>query len=106
MKLPKYLTIELPDGSIWGVPVRMIAEDRARHYAQEFDGIFERSLMEDTLPLFAEDGYAIEAWAGNNMDWDDFNGHQVKLKEGPTLDFQQAWLNGPKAFRGEEEMGV
>lgn len=47
----KYMTIEMQDGSIWGVPVEMIAKNRAAHYAHEFDGDVERSLAEDTIPL-------------------------------------------------------
>jgi hypothetical protein len=50
-ELPKYLTIKQSDGSVWGVPVEMIARNRAEFYASEFDGDVEQSLQEDTLPL-------------------------------------------------------
>jgi hypothetical protein len=93
----KMFTVEMPNGDIWGVPVDMIARNRAKHYAHEFDGDVERSLVEDTLPLFDEEEYEIEDWAVNNMNWSDFDGHQVKLRCGDeTDDFQEAWLNGPK----------
>lgn len=52
----KLMTVEMPDGSKWGVPVEMIARSRAAYYANEFDGDVERSLAEDTLPLFESVG--------------------------------------------------
>ena len=100
MKLPKYMTIEMPDGSKWGVPIEMIARNRAEHYASEFGGDVNRSLEEDTIPLFAGDDYEIQDWAVGNMNWDDFNGHQVKLSDAAAPDFQEAWLNGDKGFIG------
>jgi hypothetical protein len=94
----KLMTIEMPDGSVWGVPVDIIARSRATHYASEFDGDIERSLAEDTLPLFAVDTYEIEDWAKNNMNWSDFDGHQVKVSDAPAPDFQEAWMNGKTGY--------
>ncbi len=94
----KYLTVKMPDGSVWGVPVEMIARNRAAHYAHEYDGDIEQSLAKDTGPLFESDDYMIEDWAENNMDWSDFDGHQVKISDAPQPDFQEAWLNGEKGF--------
>lgn len=96
----KYLTVKMDDGSVWGVPVEMIARSRATHYAHEFDGDFERSLKEDTLPLFESDDYEIEDWAKNNMNWSDFDGHQVKLEEAPVPDYQEAWMCNESGFAG------
>ena len=97
--MKKYFTVELNDGSIWGVPVEMIARNRAAYYADEFDGDVEASLKEDTLPLFEEDDYQIEDWAVNNMNWSDFDGHQFKLKEADKPDFQGAWLCNAKGLQ-------
>lgn len=94
----KLMTVKMPDGSTWAVPVSMIAMDRAKHYASEFGGDVERSLQEDTLPLFEKDDYAIEDWAKGNMDWSDFDGYQVKVNEAPPIDFQEGWLNGETGF--------
>lgn len=93
------MTVQMGDGSVWGVPVEIIAKDRAQHYAHEFDGDIERSLKEDTLPLFEQDEYEIEDWAVNNMNWSDFDGHQVKIKDAPPTAFVDAWLNGDKGFQ-------
>lgn len=96
----KLMTLEMPDGSKWGVPVEMIARNRAEHYAKEFGGDVELSLSEGTMPLFESDSRVIEDWAVNNMDWSDFDGHQVKVSEAPSPDFQDAWMNSPKGFVG------
>ncbi len=100
----KMLSVTLPDGSKWGVPVDMIARNRTEHYAHEYDGDVEKSLAEDTLPLFGYDDYEIEDWASNNMNWSDFDGHQVKLADAPEPDFQEAWVNGEKEIV-EAEIG-
>jgi hypothetical protein len=98
-ELPKYLTVRQSDGSVWGVPVEMIARNRAEFYASEFDGDVEQSLQEDTLPLFAENPYQIEDWAVGNMDWDDFDGHQVQLPPPELVDFQRGWVSGEKGLQ-------
>jgi len=93
----KLLVMTLPDGSKWGVPVDMIARNRANHYASEFGGDVERSLAEDTRPLFEADSYCIEDWAVNNMNWSDFNGFQVLVASANIgLDLQSCWLSEPK----------
>lgn len=96
----KMLVMTLPDGSRWGVPVDMIARNRATHYAKEFGGDVERSLGEDTLPLFAESKYEITDWAVNQMNWCDFDPYQVKVKDAPPPDFQEAWMTCDKHVEG------
>lgn len=93
----KMLMVEQKDGSLWGVPVDVIARDRATHYAKEFDGDVERSLAEDTLPLFEADDYEVWDWAENNMNWADVAAHARKLKDAPPPDFQDAWNSGAKS---------
>lgn len=95
----KHMTMTLENGEVWGVPVAMIARNRAAHYAKEFDGNVERSLAEDTIPLFNSSDYDIHDWAVNNMNWSDFNGHQVKLKNGQGIDFEEAWMNAEKGLQ-------
>lgn len=78
------------------MPVDMIARNRAAHYAHEFGGDVERSLAEDTMQMFESDDYEIHDWAVNNMNWDDFKGHQLKLSDASPVDFQDGWLSGEK----------
>lgn len=94
--MKRYLSVTQADGSKWGVPVDMIARDRAAHYMSEFGDDIKRSLAEDTLPLFETDDYEIQDWAVNNMNWSDFDGHQIRLADAEPLDFQDAWMNGDK----------
>jgi hypothetical protein len=58
----KELHIKMPDSSVWAVPVQLIATNRAEYYAKEFGGDIQRSLAEDTLPLFRTDDFEIEEW--------------------------------------------
>ena len=92
------MTIEMPDSSVWAVPVEMIARSRAAYYAYQFGDDIEKSLQEDTIPLFEADEEEIEDWAVNNMDWADFNGHQIKVKSPAPVDFQSGWIDGKKGF--------
>lgn len=91
-----YLEVTMPDGSVWAVPVEVIARNRATHYAHEFGGDVGRSLAEDTMPLFKADDYEIEDWAANNMNWDDVQPHALRVKDAPAPDFQEGWCNGNK----------
>ena len=93
----KMLTIEMPDGSKWGVPVEVIARNRAAHYAHEFGGDVERSMAEDTMPLFESDDYEVGDWAANNMNWSDVETQAKKLQSVPDPDFQEGWVNGEKS---------
>ena len=94
----KLMTILMPDGSKWGVPVEIVARNRATHYAHEFDGDIERSLAEDTIPLFESEDYEIGEWAKNQMNWSDFDEHQVKVSEAPPIDFEDAWMSGETGY--------
>jgi hypothetical protein len=93
-----FLETTMPDGSIWRVPVEVIARDRATHYAREFGGDIERSLQEDTIPLFETDDYEIEDWAANNMLWEDVQQHAYRVADPtpPEINYQEGWTNGEK----------
>jgi hypothetical protein len=95
----KYLRVSMPDGTKWDVPVMEIAKNRAENYKDEFGNDLERSLQEDTLPLFEDDNSEVLDWAANNMDWLDVAEFalQVPLETVPT-DYQEGWVNGKKEF--------
>lgn len=90
-----YLTV-MANGDVWAVPVIVIAKNRAENYKDEFGGSLERSLAEDTLPLFADDDSEVYDWARNNMNWSDVV-DQAKLykkaKRAPE-DWEESWCNG------------
>lgn len=91
----KYLTLALDDGSIYGIPLEVIARNRAENYKDEFANDIERSLAEDTLPLFEDDPWEATDWARNNMNWEDVSAHAVQLRGPQPIDFQSAWNRAP-----------
>ena len=91
----KLLVTTMPDESKWGVDVHEIALNRADYYKHEFGGDINRSLNEDTLPLFKAEPYEIEDWAVNNMNWEDFDQHFLVQTHGP-VDYEEGWCNGHK----------
>jgi len=92
--LDKRYIVTMPDGSQWSVPVRVIAEDRAAYYSDEFDGDAARSLKEDTAPLFEGDSFECADWARNNMNWDDVEEQAIKINAPGEPDYQEGWING------------
>lgn len=81
----------MPDGSKWDVPIMVIAWNRAKNYADEFDNDVERSLREDTEPLFEESPFDVYDWVGNQMDWEDVEYHIVKAVDAPPIDLSKGW---------------
>ncbi|MBF0146116.1 MAG: hypothetical protein HQL84_09150 [Magnetococcales bacterium] len=96
--MKKTLTVTMPDRSRWSIPVAIIAQHRAAHFAMRlFDGDVERSLKEDTLPLFQNNPYAIERWSEEMMDWDDVKDHAQQIA--PTnVNFHEGWQQGMKVL--------
>ena len=92
----KVLRVTMLDGSEWDIPLERIARNRAENYADEFDGDVERSLREDTMPLFEQDSFEASDWAANNMNWDEVEDVAVCYRKAPTPDFQEGWVNGEK----------
>lgn len=94
--MKEYIAVAMRDGSVWGVPVIEVANSRADHYKSEYGDDLQRSLDEDTLPMFESDNYEILDWARNNMNWSDFMGVK-KIRDAAPLtkeDFTQAWNDG------------
>lgn len=94
----KELHITMPDESVWAVPVELIANHRAEYYAHEFGGDVQRSLAEDTLPLFRANDYEIEDWASNNMNWSNVQ-HAARCVKTGDVDYQEGWVNGEKSVK-------
>lgn len=93
----KVLTVEMRDGSVWCVPVDVIARNRAEYYAHEFGGDVTRSMVEDTMLLFDSDDYEVEEWAVIFMKWRDVESQAKVLQGAPQVDFQEGWMNGEKS---------
>ena len=92
--MKKYLLIEMPDFSVWRVPVQVIADARTDYYAERC-GEDREKVKAETEQLFTTHEFEIEDWAANSMDWD-----EVKAGE---VDYQEGWINGNKCVTDNEE---
>lgn len=91
------LRLKMPDGRVYEIPIQVIAENRARSYADEFEDSLARSLEEDTLPLFAKSDYDVIDWAKNNMNWEDVVLHARVISEPrppSPAEMQEGWVGG------------
>ena len=96
--MKKQIQITMPDGSIWGVPAEIVAENRSEYIADsdassaadDFDEIKQRE-YEHTL----KDNAELLDWAANNMNWNDV-AHAAILIQPANVDFQEGWVNGKK----------
>ncbi|HIJ85496.1 MAG: hypothetical protein HW380_3466 [Magnetococcales bacterium] len=96
--MKKTLIVTMPDRSQWSVPVDCIARHRASHFAHRlFDGDVERSLKEDTLPLFQKNPLAIEQWGEEMMDWDDVKEHAKQIVPA-NCNYYEGWQKGLKVL--------
>jgi hypothetical protein len=74
------LRVEFPNGDVFLVPAKVIAEHRAKHYADGDPDTTYEAEFEYTMT----DEYQLRDWAGNNMDWDDVKARAV-LQPKPPL---------------------
>lgn len=88
--LDRWLLISMPDGSRWAVPIKIIAESRAKYYAENKD--ITEAL--NTLALFESDEDKIKNWAADAMTWVDVCNHAVKIEPPDLPDYQEGWANG------------
>jgi len=88
--------VEMPDGSLWEVPVQVIADSRDEHYSDE---------GEDTIGFIRGDGlgkFEIQDWAGNNMNWSDVKQYATQVFPAPKkIDWNDGWANGEHTVVGE-----
>lgn len=95
MTTQRQFEVTMPDGSTWAIPVLVIAQSRARYYADREHGGDLGAALTATLTDFAHDEDEVEEWATNNMNWCDVASCAVRIKP-PTGDYQEGWVNGPK----------
>ena len=99
--MKKYLLIEMPDFSVWRVPVQVIADAYTDYYAER-DGQDREKVKAQTERLFTTHEFEIEDWAANSMDWDEVKAHAVQVKAG-EVDYQEGWINGKKCVTDDKE---
>lgn len=63
----KYIIFDLKDGSSWGLPLKLVAVNRAKHYAEDPDTTFE-----EEFDLVMDNPYEGIDWYQNNCNPEDF----------------------------------
>jgi len=89
----KVLTVKFNKGITYEIPARVIAEDRARYYA-DIDGYEEESqefLNEVNYAL--DDQYTLFDWIENNMNWNDIEPYAEEVVNEDELDLNEEWEN-------------
>lgn len=87
----KVIRIEMPDGSRWQVPARLVGENRIAYYAS-----LNRPVEDaDEADYLTNDESEIRDWGRNNMNWEDVSTYAIRLPtESKEPDFQEGWVNG------------
>lgn len=89
-----YLQITFTDGQQWRVPALVIAEHRAKYYAeQDPDTTFEREVQ-----FTLENQYELVDWARNNMVVSDVEKHATKVADRVPIEFEDGWNDGESEF--------
>lgn len=74
----KYITFELENGDIYGLPLEEVAKARAEYYAK----IDPDTTFQEEFDYVMEDGFEGKDWFSNNQNPEDFAGKYVLLKAG------------------------
>jgi hypothetical protein len=93
----KKLIVKFHKGITYEIPARVIAEDRARYYA-DVDGYEEDSqefLDEVNSALYNE--YEIFDWVENNMNWSDLQPYAQKISD-DLFDIEEEWTEGNRTL--------
>ena len=99
--MKKYLLVEMPDFSVWRVPVQVIADAMTDYYVKKYSEDREKAKAE-TERRFTTYEFEIEDWAANNMNWDEIEPHAVRVSAG-EVDYQIGWESGKKCVTDDEE---
>lgn len=76
----KYLKFMMENGEVWGLPVKYIADNRAKY----FDG--KDTTYQEEYDFVMENADEASDWFFNNMNPEDVQGKIFKLKDAPVLD--------------------
>lgn len=88
------LRVEMPDGSVWDIPARVVAEHRADYYAKK-EG---EHVRDEEIDFALSDRYELVDWARNNMNWSDVCSMTALVKE-PTEAYDEWWSNSSMEAR-------
>lgn len=101
----KVIQVTMGDGSVWEVPADLVAEPRARYYAEadaKHGADFETAYQHE---LRVQDADDIIDWAHNNINWSDVQDQAVMVKPPSATDLQDGWVNGEMRIVDKEAVG-
>lgn len=98
----KYYVIEMSDGSRWGVPAEVIADNYAKFFEARGEKYEEN--FGAMMYWFDADDYEFADWAKGSMDWSDVEKHAIRLTdaEKPPINWEDGWVNGKYEYITEE----
>jgi hypothetical protein len=93
MSAERYITFKLSNGELWGLPLRHVAEDRARYYAARDP---DTTYQEEFDYVMRDDSEGLD-WFHNNTNYEDFKNFYVRLAEAPKQEpFRMIWKDENK----------
>lgn len=93
----KEIHIQMPDGSVWGVPAQIIAHNKATYYSNKENQppLRRLELYDNELQAALENNADLLDWAANNMNWAHVEPH-ARCVSHADCDYQEGWVNGAK----------
>lgn len=88
----KFIRVTMPDLSKWDVPAKIIAENRAKYYANLEPP--SQETYETEYEYTMNDKAELVDWAHNNMNWDEVEKFAKQANVEIPVDFQEGWVNG------------
>ncbi len=82
------LIVNFRDGSKWSVPAKVIAENRARYFADSDP----ETTFGNEVDFAMQNDYELTDWAKNNMNWSDVAPHAIRIGDRPA-DYDEEWTN-------------
>lgn len=101
-----FVTVVMPDDSVWMVPAGIIADSYAAYFAgREVEPVDDESRAawnavyhDQYTDVIGNDDELLD-WASNNMGWNEVTHAARRIKEAPALTrewFENGWTNGEK----------
>jgi len=85
--MKKSVKIIFPNGDIFYVPARVIAENRADYYSTVDGYEIGSNEWQSEVDLGINSEFEIEDWMRNNMNWSDLEPYATKEEEYDEMDY-------------------
>jgi hypothetical protein len=93
--LASLLTIDMPDGYTYGIPIEIIVRKHASlNVKSQDESEIVSAMREITIPKFSNGHKSIHEWARTNMTWNEVLENAVILKRNKVdFDMEGTWVN-------------